>query len=117
MVSIPPFSDLSPSSPVRQASPIAPKRGDEQQFAEQSRIIDGTRASVLTSDQEIERAVQSYQRDRNEQRQFLKDGEQKTQSDRYVEKISAPTYSASGDPLNNLTSGAGGRGQYFDILT
>ena len=117
MVNIAPFSDLSLSNPVRQTSPIAQQRGDEQRFAEQSRIIDGTRASVLTSDQEIERAVQSYQRDRSEQKQFLKDGEQKTISDSYVEKISSPTYSASGDPLNNLTSGAGGRGQYFDILT
>jgi uncharacterized membrane protein YcgQ (UPF0703/DUF1980 family) len=117
MVTIAPFSDLQQAAPIRQASPIAQQRGDEQRFAEKSRIIDGTRASVLTSDQEIERAVQSYQRDRSEQNKFLKDGEQKTQSDQYIEKISSPTYSASGDPLHNLTAGAGGRGQYFDILT
>ena len=117
MVDIAPFSDLPSSNPVRQASPIAQQRGDEQRFAEQSRIIDGTRATVLTSDQEIERAVQSYQRDRSEQRQFLKDGEQKTQSDQYIEKFASPTYNASGNSLNNLTASPGGRGQYFDILT
>lgn len=117
MVNIAPFSDFQQSTPVRQASPIAQQRGDEQRFSEQNRIIDGTRASVLTSDQEIERAVQSYQRDSHEQKQFLKNGEQKTQSDHYIEKIASPTYSASGDPLHNLTAGSGGRGQYFDILT
>jgi hypothetical protein len=117
MVTISPFSDLSSSNPIRQTSPIAQQRGDEQKLAEQSRIIDGTRATVLTSDQEIERAVQSYQRDRNEQRQFLKDGEQKTQSDQYIEKFASPTYNASGNALNSLTAATGGRGQYFDILT
>ena len=117
MVTIAPLSDLSQPTPVRQVSPIAQQRGDEQRFAEQNRVIDGTRASVLTSDQEIERAVQSYERDRNEQKQFLKDGEQKTISDSYIEQFASPTYSPSGNAQNSALAAAGGRGQYFDILT
>lgn len=117
MVSIAPFSDLQQSSPIHQTSPIAQQRGDEQRFTEQSRIIEGTRANVLTSDQEIERAVQSYERDRNEQKQFLKDGEQKTISESYIEQFTSPTYSPSGNAQNSFLSAAGSRGQYFDILT
>ncbi|MCC9624536.1 hypothetical protein LPB41_22880 [Thalassospira sp. MA62] len=112
MVSIAPFSDLQQAIPVRQASPIAQQRGDEQ-----NQIIESSNRPVLTSDKEIERAVQSYERDRNEQQQFLNEGAQKTQMENYVDKFAAPTYSPSGIAQNSSAAAASSRGRYFDFMT
>jgi len=71
----------------------------------------------LTADQESDREDKAVQREQNKQQQFLKEGNQETISDQYVEQFKQAGYEQTGSAKTQSISNANSRGQYFDIYT
>ncbi|WP_033068136.1 hypothetical protein [Thalassospira australica] len=116
MVNLTSSSDLQNTLPVRPTSPIAQRQQSEQQQVQQDQYVDGNSRARQTSDQEAERAVRAFERDRNEQRQFISDGTQETVLENYVEQFDPVGYGANGSANATASNTAGGRGQVVDFL-
>jgi len=117
MVNVSSPSDLANTLPVRPASPIAQRQQSEEPQIQKDQFVDRNDQTRLTSDQEIDRAVKAFQRDQNNQQQFLKEGNRETISDQYVEQFKQAGYEQTGSAKTQSISNANSRGQYFDIYT
>ncbi|HAY49631.1 hypothetical protein [Thalassospira sp.] len=116
MVSVSSSSDLQTAIPVRPNSPIAQRQQSEQELQQQNQAVERTSRAALTSDQEIDRAVQAYERDRNEQQRFVKEGAQDTVLENYIDQFDPSGYGKSGSANSASANNAAGRGQYINIL-
>ncbi|MHC8495090.1 hypothetical protein ACTU44_20555 [Thalassospira sp. SM2505] len=116
MVSVSSSSDIKTAIPVRPASPIAQRQQSEQEIQQQNQSVERTSRVSLTTDQEIERAVQAFQRDRNEQQRFVKEGTQETILENYIDQYDPSGYGQTGTTNSASANNAAGRGQYINII-
>lgn len=115
MANVSSTSDLQNTIPVRPTSPIAQRQQSEQGQLQQDQVIERGSQVRQTSDQEVERAVRSFERDREEQQRFVKEGTQDTVLENYIEQYDPVGYEASGSSKSASANNAGGRGQVIDF--
>ncbi len=116
MVSVSSSPDIQTAFPVRPTSPISQRQQSEQEIQQQGQFVERNNRATLTSDQEIERVVRSFERDRNEQQRFVKEGTQETILENYIEQLDPTGYGQTGSANAASANNAGGRGQYITIL-
>jgi hypothetical protein len=108
-------SDIQNAIPVRPASPIAQRQQSEQQQIAQEQFVNGGNQARQTNDQEVERAVRAFERDRNEKQRFISEGTQETVLENYIEQYDPTGYQASGASASSAGNNAAGRGQVVDF--
>ncbi|MDG4720479.1 MULTISPECIES: hypothetical protein [Thalassospira] len=116
MVSVSSSSDIQTAIPVRPTSPIAQRQQSELENQRQSQLVENNNRATQTSDQEIQRAVQAFERDRNAQQQFVKEGVQDTILENYIDQFDPTGYGQNGTANSASANNAAGRGQYINIL-
>lgn len=109
-------SDLQNIIPVRRTSPIAQRQQSDQTQVQQDQYVENNDQLRQTSDQEIERAVKAFERDRNAQQQFLEDGIENTVIENHIDQFEPTGYGASGASNAQAGSNAAARGQVVDFL-